>query len=62
MIRLWLDGIPANAVTRFEAGFLAEMRSKHADVLGAIRDSKDLKADSTAALKSALEAFLKTFA
>ncbi|ABQ66989.1 F0F1 ATP synthase subunit alpha [Rhizorhabdus wittichii] len=58
----YLDSIPTNAVTRFEAGFLAEMRSKHADVLAAIRDSKDLSADSTAALKSALEAFVKTFA
>ncbi|ARR56219.1 ATP synthase subunit alpha [Rhizorhabdus wittichii DC-6] len=58
----YLDTIPTNAVTRFEAGFLAEMRSKHADVLAAIRDSKDLSADSTAALKSALEAFVKTFA
>jgi len=58
----YLDGIPANAVTRFEAGFLAEMRSRHADVLTAIRDSKDLSAESTAALKSALEAFVKTFA
>ena len=58
----YLDGIPAKDVTRFEAAFLAEMRSKHADVLTAIRDSKDLSADSTAALKSALEAFVKTFA
>jgi F-type H+-transporting ATPase subunit alpha len=58
----YLDGIPARDVTRFEAAFLADMRSKHADVLTAIRDSKDLSADSTAALKSALEAFVKTFA
>ncbi len=58
----YLDTIPAKEVTRFETAFLAEMRSKHADVLTAIRDSKDLSADSTAALKSALEAFVKTFA
>ncbi|KKC24495.1 F0F1 ATP synthase subunit alpha [Sphingomonas sp. SRS2] len=58
----YLDTIPTRDVTRFEAGFLAEMRSKHAKVLTAIRDSKDLSADSTAALKSALEAFVKTFA
>ena len=58
----YLDTIPTKDVTRFEAAFLSEMRSKHADVLTAIRDSKDLSADSTAALKSALEAFVKTFA
>jgi F-type H+-transporting ATPase subunit alpha len=58
----YLDGIPAANVTRFEAAFLAEMRSKHADVLTAIRDSKDLSAESTSALKGALEAFVKTFA
>ncbi|KQX18504.1 MULTISPECIES: F0F1 ATP synthase subunit alpha [unclassified Sphingomonas] len=58
----YLDTIPTRDVTRFEAAFLSEMRAKHADVLTAIRDSKDLSADSTAALKSALEAFVKTFA
>ena len=49
-------------MTRFEAAFLSEMRSKHADVLTAIRDSKDLSPESTSALKAALEAFVKTFA
>ncbi|MES2495361.1 MAG: F0F1 ATP synthase subunit alpha [Pseudomonadota bacterium] len=58
----YIDTIPTKDVTRFEAAFLSEMRSKHADVLTAIRDSKDLSADTTAALKSALEAFVKTFA
>ena len=58
----YLDSIPTKDVTRFEAAFLSDMRSKHADVLTAIRDSKDLSADSTAALKSTLEAFVKTFA
>ena len=58
----YLDGIPAANVTRFEAAFLSEMRSKHADVLTAIRDSKDLSPESTSALKAALEAFVKTFA
>jgi F-type H+-transporting ATPase subunit alpha len=58
----YLDTIPTKDVTRFEAGFLSEMRSRHADVLTTIRDSKDLSAESTTALKSALEAFVKTFA
>ncbi|TZG24662.1 F0F1 ATP synthase subunit alpha [Sphingomonas montanisoli] len=58
----YLDAFPVTAVTRFEAAFLAELRSRHADLLTAIRDSKDLSADSTTALKSALDAFVKTFA
>ncbi|RVT94416.1 F0F1 ATP synthase subunit alpha [Sphingomonas crocodyli] len=58
----YIDAFPVASVTRFEAAFLAELRSKHADILTAIRDSKDLSAESTAGLKSALEAFVKTFA
>jgi F-type H+-transporting ATPase subunit alpha len=58
----YLDTIPAKEVTRFEESFLSDMRSKHADILTAIRDSKDLSADTTTALKSVLEAFVKTFA
>jgi F-type H+-transporting ATPase subunit alpha len=58
----YLDGIPVGAVVRFEAAFLTELRSRHADVLTAIRDSKDLSDDSRAALKSALDGFVKTFA
>ncbi len=58
----YLDKIPTTDVTRFEQAFLSEMRSRHADVLTAIRDSKDLSAESTAKLKEALDGFLKTFA
>jgi len=58
----YLDGFPVNSVVRFEAAFLAELRSRHGDLLAAIRDSKDLSDDSRAALKSALDAFVKTFA
>src|SRR6185436_4426588 len=38
----YLDSVPVRDVTRFEAAFLAEMRSKNAAILTAIRDSKDL--------------------
>lgn len=41
---------------------LAEMRSKHADILKDIRDSKDLSDATKGKLKDALEAFGKTFA
>jgi F-type H+-transporting ATPase subunit alpha len=49
-------------VVRYEQAMLAEMRSKHAGVLGAIRDSKDLKDDVRDQLKAALTEFGKTFA
>ncbi|WP_343520804.1 F0F1 ATP synthase subunit alpha [Sphingomonas sp.] len=58
----FLDSIPTQDVVRYEAAMLAEMRSKHADILAAIRDSKDLSDDTRAKLKDALEAFGKTFA
>ncbi|WP_423604274.1 F0F1 ATP synthase subunit alpha [Sphingomonas sp. MS122] len=58
----FLDSIPTQDVVRYEAAMLAEMRSKHADILKDIRDSKDLSDATRAKLKDALEAFAKTFA
>jgi len=58
----YLDGIPASEVTRFEQALLADLRSKHADVLGGIRDTKDLGDDLKAKLADAIAAFTKTFA
>ncbi|GGE17538.1 ATP synthase subunit alpha [Polymorphobacter glacialis] len=58
----YLDTIPAKEVTRFEASLLAHVRADHAGVLTAIRDSKDLSADTTASLKTLIAAFAKTFA
>ncbi|MDB5591952.1 F0F1 ATP synthase subunit alpha [Enterovirga sp.] len=57
----FLDGLPVNRVRAFEDGILATMRGKHADVLDAIRTSKDLTADSEAKLRGAVESFAKTF-
>jgi F-type H+-transporting ATPase subunit alpha len=58
----YLDSVPVEAVVRYEAAMLADMRANHADVLKAIRDSKDLGDETRAQLKSALDAFAKTFA
>ncbi|WP_106639707.1 F0F1 ATP synthase subunit alpha [Allosphingosinicella vermicomposti] len=58
----YLDTVPVAAVTRFESAFISHMRSDHADVLAAIRDSKALDDDTTAKLKSILADFVKTFA
>src|SRR6201995_4560159 len=57
----YLDGAPVEAVTRYEAAMLADLGANHADVLAAIRDSKDLGDDVRDQLKSALDAFAKTF-
>ncbi|MEO7680764.1 MAG: F0F1 ATP synthase subunit alpha, partial [Sphingomonas sp.] len=58
----YLDTVPVDAVVRYEAAMLAEMRGSHKDILKAIRDSKDLGDDTKAKLKDALDAFAKTFA
>jgi F-type H+-transporting ATPase subunit alpha len=58
----YIDSFPVNSVVRFEAALLSEMRSKHADVLGDIRNTKDLSDETKGKLKAALDAFVKTFA
>ncbi len=58
----YLDGIATNRVTAYEAEMLSHMRVEHGKLLGDIRSSKDLSADSTTALKAALDAFGKQFA
>jgi F-type H+-transporting ATPase subunit alpha len=58
----YLDSIPVDAVTRYEAAMLADMRANHAGILAAIRDSRDLGDDVKTKLKAALDQFAKTFA
>ncbi|MBY0381141.1 MAG: F0F1 ATP synthase subunit alpha [Xanthobacteraceae bacterium] len=58
----YLDTLPLNKVRAFEDGLLSLLRGKHADLLGAIRDSRDLSNESAAALKSVVDGFAKTFA
>jgi len=58
----FLDVIPAKAVTRYEESLLAHMRAQHADILTAIRDSKDLSDDTRGKLSDALKEFGRTFA
>src|ERR1700730_11110585 len=38
----YLDKLPVNKVNEFERGFLALLRSRHADLLGEIRDKREL--------------------
>jgi F-type H+-transporting ATPase subunit alpha len=58
----FIDSIDVTAVTRYEAAMLSFLRSDHADILKAIRDTKQLDDDTAAKLKDALTKFGKTFA
>jgi F-type H+-transporting ATPase subunit alpha len=58
----YLDSIEVNRVTEYEAEMLSWLRAEHADVLGAIRDSKALGDEPKGKLKAALDAFGKQFA
>ena len=58
----YLDKIAVQDVVRYEAALLSFMRENHADVLGEIRDTRDLGDGVKAKVKDALDAFGKTFA
>ncbi len=61
-VKGYLDGIPREDVTKFEAAFMSEMKNKHADVLGHIRKTKDLDDATQKQLHEILAVFVKTFA
>jgi F-type H+-transporting ATPase subunit alpha len=58
----YLDAIPVDRVTDYEAQLLSYLRSEGADVLAEIRSSKDLADDTRAKLVAALDKFAKQFA
>ncbi|KQP59144.1 ATP synthase subunit alpha [Methylobacterium sp. Leaf399] len=55
----YLDAIPVNKIRAFEDALLSTLRTKHADLLGTIRDSKDLSDASAGTLKGAIEGVIK---
>ena len=57
----YLDDLPVNKVGDFEKTVLSTLRSKHADLLGAIAKEKALSDDLRAQLKAALDAIKKTY-
>jgi F-type H+-transporting ATPase subunit alpha len=61
-VRGYLDGIEPGEVTRFGEAFLGEIRSKHQDLLAAIRTDQALSDESETKLAGVLDAFVKTFA
>ncbi|MEO5336150.1 MAG: F0F1 ATP synthase subunit alpha [Magnetospirillum sp. WYHS-4] len=60
-VKGYLDNVPAQDVTRFEAAFLDDIRANGADILKAIREEKDISADTEAKLKAFLDTFTKAF-
>jgi F-type H+-transporting ATPase subunit alpha len=58
----YLDPLPLNKVKEFENGLLSLLRGKHADILGTIRDTRDLDDATAAKLKSVVDGYAKTFA
>ncbi len=57
----FLDTVPVEQVTRYEAAMLSHLRSEHGGILDTIRSSKALADDTAASLKTALTDFGKTF-
>jgi F-type H+-transporting ATPase subunit alpha len=58
----YLDPLAVNRVRAFEDGLLSLLRSKHAEILDDIRDTKDLSGPTEAKLKAVVEGFAKSFA
>ncbi|NQV81093.1 MAG: F0F1 ATP synthase subunit alpha, partial [Alphaproteobacteria bacterium] len=61
-VRGYLDKVAVNKIGDFEQQLLTEIRSKHGDILAAIRDSSDLSSDTEEKLKGVLDSFAKMFA
>jgi F-type H+-transporting ATPase subunit alpha len=59
--RGYLDKIEVSAITRFETGMLSELRAKKPAILKAIRDKRELAADTEKELSGFLDGFAKTF-
>ena len=58
----FLDPIPVNRVSEYEAQMLDYMRREHGEVLAEIRTSKKFEGETEAKTRAALEAFAKQFA
>ena len=58
----YLDPLPVNKVRDFETGLLTLLRTKHNDILEAIRTSRDLDDATAGKLKDAVDGYAKTFA
>ena len=57
----YLDDVPVEDISRFEADFLDYLRRSHAGILQAIRESLELPEETVTALKDAIAEFRKGF-
>ena len=57
----YLDDVPVEDISRFEADFLDYLRRSHEGILQTIRESLALSEDTVTALKDAIEEFRKGF-
>jgi len=58
----YLDPLPVSKVREFESGLLTLLRTKHSDILEAIRTSRDLDDATAGKLKGVVDGYAKTFA
>ena len=58
----YLDAIPVDRVTEYEAAMLSFMRNEHGDVLRDIRETGKFEGETADRTKAALDAFAKQFA
>jgi F-type H+-transporting ATPase subunit alpha len=57
----YLDAIEARDVTRFEEGFLSQMRGTHGDILTTIREEQTVSEDTEQKLRTVLDVYAKNF-
>jgi F-type H+/Na+-transporting ATPase subunit alpha len=57
----YLDDVPVEDVSRFEAEFLDEVGRKHPGIYDSIRETGDLSEDTATALKDAIDQFRRGF-
>ena len=60
--RGFLDGLAVSQVGKFEKAVMGEIKSKHPQVLEAIRTEREISKATEAKLNEILGAFTKTFA
>jgi len=58
----YLDPIPVDRVRPFEHGLLSLLRTQHADILDAIRETRDLDDATAGKLKAVVDQYARTFA
>jgi F-type H+-transporting ATPase subunit alpha len=60
--RGYLDKVPVGEITRFEAAMIGEIRARKPNILAAIREKREIAADTEKELTEFLDGFSKAFA